>query len=36
MNVEEYVIREIFDTEIDVVNNLLNKLIKDEKNMIII
>lgn len=31
MNVEEYVIREIFDTEIDVVNNLLNKLIKDEK-----
>ena len=31
MNVEEYVIREIFDTEIDVVNNLLNKLIKDEQ-----
>ena len=31
MNVEEYVIREIFDTEIDVVNNLLDKLIKDEK-----
>ena len=31
MNVEEYVIREIFFIFIDVVNNLLNKLIKDEK-----
>lgn len=31
MNSEEYVVREIFETEIDIANHLLNKLIKDEK-----